>query len=122
MKNLKIIGLTLLILLMTTTAVFAANSSVSVYVPGNTYFAKATEAITGQNQYGKATINASGAFSGFIHEYCSKASDTDTVYNYNMPDGGTKNIDYYMNSSCSYRLYVKTDGAFSAVGKLQNYQ
>ncbi|MCM3291636.1 hypothetical protein M3661_16015 [Paenibacillus sp. MER 180] len=119
MKNLKIIGLTLFILMMTTTAVFAANSSVSVYVPGNAPFSDATDSIIGQNQYGKATINSSGAFSGFIHEYCN---GKDTVYHYDMPNGGTKTITYYMSSGCSYKLFVKSDGVFPVVGNLQNYQ
>lgn len=118
MRKLKTMGLTFLILMMTATTVFAANTSVSVYVTGYTGTTDWTDSITGQNQYGLATINASGAFSGFVHEYCTK----DVVYNYSMPDGGTKYIKYYMKSGCKYTLYVTKDGAFPVVGRLQNYE
>ncbi|MVP01912.1 hypothetical protein [Paenibacillus lutrae] len=118
MKKLKIIGLTLLILMMTTTTVFATNYS-SVYVTGYTGTTDATMAITGQNQYGIATINASGAFSGFIFEYCKGSQKQ---YKYNEPDGGTKTIRYYMSSSCTYQLYVTKDGDFPVNGEIKNYE
>lgn len=121
MKRLRIFGLTLVILMMTTSNVFAANTYYTITAPAGTN--KTSTPVQGQGYMGKMTIYSSGGGGGYYASHCPSSLGGQTISDwYQLPSyGGVITIDVFMYTSCQYQLIIDSGPNFPVGGTIQNY-